>query len=153
MDFDKSPKFIFNPADTSALRKSHLQAMSHTQEMLDELYDERERELLEKQRYEQETLETLKRIEKNTGDIGQIIALLQTSKMNQEKLLEIVSDIQSIAIAKDEEEADGKYRAVMKKITQLEEDASSMDTLLGYGKLVWNGVKAYLQNQGIDSGD
>jgi len=103
---------------------------------------------LAKERYDSEVLETLKRIEQNTGDIAQIIALLQDNTVNQEKVLSLLSEINSIGVSKSEDDADGKYREIMKKVSQLEEDITAVDTLMGYGKMVWYGVKAYLKTKG-----
>lgn len=115
------------------------------------LQESKRQEVLDKRQYDSDVLETLKGIEKNTGDIARIIDLLQTSSANQGKILQLLSEIQSIAAAKNANEADTKYREVMKKVTQLEEDASSIDTLVGYSRVVWTGVKAYLKSSGIDN--
>lgn len=116
----------------------------------EEIQRRREHESLEKKQYEKETLETLKKIEKNTGDLSQIIDLLQTSTARQEEVLSLLTEIHKIAISKSEEEADSRYREIMRKITELEEDVTAVDTLLGYAKMVWYGVKSILKSNGVD---
>lgn len=124
-------------------------ARMHKQD--EKLKELRHQAILDKQQYDYDVLDTLKGIERNTGDIAQIITLLQTSSVHQEEVLHLLSEIQSIGASKNIEEADTKYREVMKKVSQLEEDANSIDTLIGYGRVVWTAVKAYLKSNGIDS--
>ncbi|MEK5070782.1 hypothetical protein [Sporosarcina sp. FSL K6-1508] len=110
-------------------------------------------EKLQQRLYGEETLETLKRIERNTGDIAQLITLLQTSNVNQEAMLAVLFEIQSIGTAKTPEEADGMYRKVMEKITQTFDDAEAIDKLAGLSRMFWSGVKVYLKSKGIDIGE
>lgn len=61
-------------------------------------------------------LEVLKRIEMNTEYLKNIVDLLSVSNDHQKELNIMVQDILGIAKAPDKEEAQNRYRSVMKKI-------------------------------------
>ena len=63
-----------------------------------------------------ESLEVLRRIEMNTEYLKDIVGLLSTSNEHQEQLNGLVHDVLAIAKAPDKEEAQSRYRSVMKKI-------------------------------------
>lgn len=63
-----------------------------------------------------ESLEVLRRIEMNTEYLKDIVGLLSTSNEHQEQLNILVHDVLAIAKAPDKEEAQSRYRSVMKKI-------------------------------------
>lgn len=63
-----------------------------------------------------ESLEVLKRIEMNTEYLKNIVDLLSVSNDHQKELNIMVQDILGIAKAPDKEEAQNRYRSVMKKI-------------------------------------
>lgn len=123
----------------------------------DEVQREAEQKVREKEierlKHEQEILEILKSIERNTGDIAQIISLLQADNENQNEILSVLMEIQSIGLAKNLEEADSMYRTVMKKITQAFDDADAIDKLTGLSRVFFYSVKAHLKIKGIDIGD
>lgn len=98
-----------------------------------------------KEEYNQDVLNTLKNIEKNTGDISQLVSMLHTNSEKQVEILEIMKDIMAIGTSNTEEAAEGKYREVMNKITTTFEDAETMEKLLGYSKVVYHSVKEYIK--------
>lgn len=63
-----------------------------------------------------ESLEVLRRIEMNTEYLKDIVGLLSTSNEHQEQLNGLVYDVLAIAKSPDKEEAQSRYRSVMKKI-------------------------------------
>lgn len=105
----------------------------------------------EEERYKEDTLNTLKNIEQNTGDISQLVSLLHKNSDKQIEILEVMSDIMAIGVSSTEEEAESKYRIVMTKITQTFEDADTMEKLLGYSKMVYHVAKDYIINK-IENG-
>lgn len=108
--------------------------------------EESMREVHEREeRYKRDTLNALKNIEKNTGDISQLVFLLNTNTEKQTEILAVMTEILSIGTSKTEEEAEGKYRTVMNKITQTFEDAETMEKLLGYSKMFYHSAKEYIK--------
>ena len=63
-----------------------------------------------------DSLEVLKQIEMNTAYLKDIVELLDTNNEHQKELNEMVQSILSIAKAPDKEEAQSRYKSVMKKI-------------------------------------
>jgi Sec7-like guanine-nucleotide exchange factor len=100
-----------------------------------DFFEEMKRDVLEKQlqeaQYKYDILETLKRIERNTQDLQNIIQLLQTANSNQDKLFEVIVEILSISKAATPEEADSIYRDSITNIQQFNDDIDTMSKLLG----------------------
>lgn len=67
--------------------------------------------------YQKRSLEVLKSIEENTANLSSIVDLINHSNENQDQIIEIFTDILSIAKAKNKEEADGLFKNVSEKIT------------------------------------
>ena len=63
-----------------------------------------------------DSLEVLKQIEMNTEYLKDIVDLLSVNNENQKELSELVQSILNIAKAPDKEEAQSRYRSVMKHI-------------------------------------
>ena len=63
-----------------------------------------------------DSLEVLKQIEMNTEYLKDIVDLLSVNNDNQKELSELVQSILNIAKAPDKEEAQSRYRSVMKHI-------------------------------------
>jgi Mg2+ and Co2+ transporter CorA len=98
-----------------------------------------------KEEYNQDVLNTLKNIEKNTGDISQLVSMLHDNSEKQLEILDTMKEILSIGTANTEVEAESKYRKVMNKITTTFEDAETMEKLLGYSKVVYHSAKEYIK--------
>lgn len=99
-------------------------------------------EKMQEKKYNEEVLSTLKAIEKNTGDIGQIVSLLQKNIDIQDEILETMNSILEIAKAKSPKEADTMYRKALDKANELNDDLETATALLGYAKTVWMMVKS-----------
>lgn len=106
---------------------------------------------LEEKRYKEESLNVLKGIEKNTGEISELVILLNTNTEKQTEILNIMTEILSIGTAINNEEAEGKYRQVMSKITQTFEDTETMEKLLGYSKMFYHSAVEYIKRR-IENG-
>lgn len=138
------PKFKFKGPNLSANIQQMNSAMRSAQDSIKEQHEREER-------CKQDTLNTLKNIEKNTGDISQLVSLLHENSDKQIEILEVMSDIMAIGVSSTEGEAEGKYRKVMNKITLTFEDADTMEKLLGYSKTVYHVAKEYIKNK-IENG-
>ncbi|MCK1996447.1 hypothetical protein MPH47_04200 [Psychrobacillus psychrodurans] len=138
------PKVKFEGPDLSTSLQSMNSRMRAAQDALREQHEREER-------YKKDTLNTLKNIEKNTGDISQLVSLLHENSDKQTEILEIMTNIMSIGTSSTPEEAESRYRTVMNKINETIQDAETMEKLLGYGKLFYHSAKAYLQNR-IENG-
>ena len=108
------------------LPSKNLDALSHNEKAIENI-DKPLREAAEKMNKRNEladkaneaavdSLEVLKRIEMNTAYLKDIVDLLNTSNEHQKELNDLVQDILSIAKSPDENEAQSRYRSVMKKI-------------------------------------
>lgn len=91
--------------------------------------------------YKDAVLSALQGIESNTGSLAQIVALLKTNNDKQEQLIALITEIMSIGKAENQEEADSKYRQVMKKVTEFEGDVSSIQTLIGMANTIFGAVQ------------
>lgn len=91
---------------------------------------------------QQEQLEILKSIEKNTGDISHIVLLLQQNTSIQDEILDAMKHILEIGKANSIEEADDLYRKAMDKANELNKDVETATALIGYAKVVWTIIKS-----------
>ena len=82
-----------------------------------------------------ESLEVLERIEMNTEYLKNIVDLLSVSNDHQKELNIMVQDILGIAKAPDKEEAQNRYRSVMKKIGDFSTITSSALTIVKLSSL------------------
>jgi lipoate synthase len=62
--------------------------------------------------YQKRSYEVLQAIEKNTANLQVIVDLIHTSNENQDEIIELLSEIQSMAKAKDKDEAGTIYTIV-----------------------------------------
>lgn len=104
-------------------------------------------EKFRKTQYDQEVLETLQNIEKNTGDISQIISLLHNNSEKQVEILKVMQEIMSIGTSSTTDEAKSKYRTVMDTINTSFEDAETMEKLLGISKTFYHTALAYIKHR------
>ncbi|NRG47335.1 hypothetical protein HRF87_21655 [Bacillus sp. CRN 9] len=103
-------------------------------EEMGRIAEEKERKESE---YKLDVLNTLKGIEKNTAILSEMIVLLQKDNENQEEIFKVLVEILEIMKSSNEEEAASAYKKVMKKITTITEDASTIQTLIGIGQTVY----------------
>lgn len=128
---------IVNPLE------GHSQKINQIQEDAQRQMDEAKQK---EERYNQDVLNTLKNIEKNTGDISSLVSLVQSCGDKQDEIINVLKKVMEISQAKTEEEADSLYRNVMDNANQLNEDVETATKLIGFGKIVWLAVKEYIKN-------
>lgn len=138
LEGEKTPSVKFvNPIE------GQLQRMKQVQEdAIRSMAEEKQKE----ERYNQDVLNTLRNIEKNTGDISSLVSLVQSSGDKQDEIIYVLKKVMEISQAKTEEEADTLYRNVMDNANQLNEDVETATKLIGFGKIVWLAVKEYIKN-------
>lgn len=97
-----------------------------------ELIAKKEREKLE---HEQAKLATLKSIDKNTGEAGnlmkEIASLLQDNNEKQDEIIKLIADIAEIRDSNSQEEADSKWKTVVDNINTVTDSVSTAQTLYG----------------------
>jgi Sec7-like guanine-nucleotide exchange factor len=130
----------FADVDIPAIRLERTN--NYLTEMQNEVQKQKERE----ERYKFDVLDTLKRIERNTADLQNIVSLLQTTNQNQDELFKVVVEILSISKASTPEEADSKYRSVMTNIQTFNEDVETANKLWSLANVVWTMAKEYFKN-------
>lgn len=105
------------------------------------------REHFEKtEEYQKRSLEVLKSIEENTANLSSIVDLINHSNENQDQIIEIFTDILSIAKAKNKEEADGLFKNVSEKITSTTDTVDAIIKLTGWATTVYKIVVPLLQS-------
>lgn len=92
----------------------------------------------EKRRYEQETLQTLRNIESNTTGLNEITTLLSSNLGKQDELLELLKESLSISASNSREEAEGKWRKLMKKTNELTDDVDTIQKVQGFANTVYH---------------
>ncbi|MES9666457.1 hypothetical protein [Bacillus nitratireducens] len=91
----------------------------------------------EKEEYKQSVLKTLQSIEQNTGNLYQIVQLLNTQADKQDTIIELLTEVLAISTSATKEEAEGKYRTVMKKIITVTDDVETIQKLTGFAQMVF----------------
>jgi hypothetical protein len=86
--------------------------------------------------YNQDVLNTLKNIEKNTASLAEMINLLKESNVNQTELANIISEFMVIATVKDKDKANSLYRDVMDKLKFIASDADTFTKLTKFGVMI-----------------
>lgn len=96
--------------------------------------------------YQKRSLEVLKSIEENTANLSSIVDLINHSNENQDQIIEIFTDILSIAKAKNKEEADSLFKNVSEKITSTTDTVDAIIKLTGWATTVYKIVVPLLQS-------
>jgi hypothetical protein len=113
------------------------------EQQVKEMNELKEIELRKKEAYDQEVLQTLKNIESNTVGLNEVIPLLSKSLGNQEEILNYLKEALSISASKTKEEAEGKWRTVMNKATQITTDVETIQKLHGFANTI---LKLFIDN-------
>lgn len=92
--------------------------------------------------YKNNVLNTLISIEKNTASLTNLVDLIKNSNENQEKILCIINELLSLSKEKDKGKAGEKYKSVMKKITDLGENADTINKLYTFGTTIYSVLQA-----------
>ncbi|MGQ7056861.1 hypothetical protein, partial [Bacillus cereus group sp. BceL245] len=106
-------------------------------EMLNEMITLQKEKEDRTEQYNQSVLRTLEKIEQNTGNLYQIVQLLNTQTDKQDTIIELLTEVLAISTSVTKEEAEGKYRSVMKKITTVTEDVETIQKLSGFAQMVF----------------
>lgn len=120
--------------------------INNNYDFLDEMKRGVQQKQKEEEQYKFDVLDTLKRIERNTADIQNIVSLLQTNNKNQDEIFKVVVEILSISKATTSEEADSKYRSVMSQIQTFNDDVETASKLWNIANVVWTMAKEYFKN-------
>lgn len=112
----------------------------------EELSKSLEEQYLKEEKFKQDVLETLMKIERNTGEISNLVFMVQRNNRNQSEIIEILKQILEISTSKTEEEADNRYREIMDKATKLKTDVETITKLIKYAEILWIAVKEFLKN-------
>ncbi|MGF9853147.1 hypothetical protein ABHN09_16525 [Bacillus paramobilis] len=110
---------------------------SITNEMLNEIVTLQKEKEHQTEQYNQSVLQTLEKIEQNTGNLYQIVQLLNTQTDKQDTIIELLTEVLAISTSATKEEAEGKYRTVMKKITTVTEDVETIQKLTGFAQMIF----------------
>ncbi|PKR79175.1 hypothetical protein CEY16_05355 [Halalkalibacillus sediminis] len=100
-----------------------------------------------KAEYDQEVLDTLKGIEKNTASLPAIFEVLMDSREDHQEMMRLVQDLFEISQSGTVEEADSKYRKFMQRTSQIVKDAENMQKLSQWGMVAWEMVKKKLNGE------
>lgn len=92
------------------------------------------------QEYQQKSLEMLKSINQNTANLYTLVDLISESNEQQDKVIEIISEILAIAKSKEKKEAESSLKKVMAKINDSVKTVDSMVKLAGWATVVYNMV-------------
>lgn len=96
------------------------------------------------QEYQQQSLEMLKSINQNTANLYTLVDLINKSNDKQDEMLGIISEILTIAKAKDKKEAESFLKKAMIKINGSVETADSIVKLVGWATTIYNMVVTML---------
>ena len=92
------------------------------------------------QEYQQQSLEILKSINQNTANLYTLVDLISKSNEQQDEVIGIVSEILTIAKAKEKKEAESLFKKVTSKINNSVETADSVIKLFGWATTIYNMV-------------
>ena len=92
------------------------------------------------QEYQQQSLEILKSINQNTANLYTLVDLISKSNEQQDEVIGIVSEILTIAKAKEKKEAEYLFKKVTSKINDSVETADSVIKLFGWATTIYNMV-------------
>lgn len=93
-----------------------------------------------------DSLKVLKEIKMNTDYLRGIVDLLNVNNTHQKELNEMVQSILNIAKSTDKEEANTRYRSVMKKIGDFAAVTSSTVNVVKLSSLAAMVLKCFLQS-------
>jgi len=125
---------------------------------LDESFEKLDREMEESRREENELKEIEKQLEMkhrgnvekllseivdNTSSINLMVEILQSNNVIQTEVLSLMQEILTIGTATNKEEAESKYKKVMKQITEKVGDVETAEKLLTMSKAVYHAGLAY----------
>lgn len=96
------------------------------------------------QEYQQKSLEVLQSINENTANLYTMVELINKNNENQDELIELLTEILSLAKAKSKEEADTLFKKIMGKINETADNVDTMIKVVGWATAVYNMVQSML---------
>lgn len=90
--------------------------------------------------YQKQSLEMLQSINENTANLYTLVDLISKSNEKQDEVLSLISEILTIAKAKEKREAESIFKSVMTKINDTVETADSTIKLVGWATAIYNMV-------------
>lgn len=93
-------------------------------------------------------LEVLKSIEKNTASIESLVELMRSNNENQEVISELLDDMKALASAQNKDEADNWYKKIITKASNMISDVETMQKIIAWGSTLYTVLTPYLQNGG-----
>ncbi|OYS53876.1 hypothetical protein CBF93_04145 [Limosilactobacillus reuteri] len=93
-----------------------------------------------------DSLEVLKKIEMNTAYLRDIVDLLSVNNEHQKELNDLVQSILAIAKAPDKDEAQSRYRRVMKKIGDFSAITSATLNVVKLSSLATTVLQFFMQS-------
>jgi hypothetical protein len=94
--------------------------------------------------YQKKSLEMLHSINENTANLYSLVDLISKSNEKQDEILELISEILTIAKAKEKKEAESIFKKVMTQINDTVDTADSMIKLVGWASAIYNVVNSML---------
>jgi GTP1/Obg family GTP-binding protein len=101
----------------------------------------------DKEAYQNEMLRSLHAIESNTATLHTIVDLIGKSNEQQDELISIITEILSIAKAKDKIEAKSLYEKTVGRMASVIKDGEALAKLMPVVTAVYNAVTSAFGNQ------
>lgn len=89
------------------------------------------------QEYQQRSLEMLESINKNTANLYSIIELIKDSNEKQDEMISLITEILTLAKAKDKKEAETLYQKIFSKINAEVKNVDAIIKLIGWATSVY----------------
>jgi len=97
------------------------------------------------QEYQQKSLEVLQSINENTANLYTMVELINQNNEKQDELIALMTEVLSLAKAKNKAEADSLFKKIMEKINNTADSVDSMIKITGWATTVYNMVLPLLQ--------
>ncbi|WP_458106278.1 hypothetical protein [Bacillus sp. PK5-004] len=111
-------------------------AIRNTTAHLNEIYNQVQETNRAKFQREEESHEALLQIAENTKGIEQIISLVRKNNEINEQTFQLLQEVFTVITAETPEQADGILRSAMDKANQANESWGTIQTVIGYGKML-----------------
>ncbi|TCZ79911.1 hypothetical protein E0485_03320 [Paenibacillus albiflavus] len=80
---------------------------------------------------------------RNTAVLPDMMLILKEANDKQDEMFEIMVEILAISKAKNKDEAESRFAKVMRKITDLKDNAESIEKLVNYATMAWKAIDTY----------
>lgn len=100
----------------------------------------------QKEEREIRLLEASEQTARNTAVLPEILGLIDRSNEKQDEIFELLVEILAVAKSHSKDEAESKYRKVMKKAAGFTGDIETATKLMGYASTVWKFVEKIFES-------